>query len=322
MLRKSGSVIGESPSRLRFSLSSFLGGAALSAFVIFLRFDDYAHQESLKQATSGEEQSKPDSQAFEAEQSQRGRRRSNQCERQLETLSVKLSQAQQSLTVYEELKGLQELSGVLSSGTYYVAELMRSLDDPSSTALKTLCLRSLSLSTGDNRSTSPKSKRQRKIKAGDLVLSQGALLGEISSVNGDCFEMIPTASHLSSFEVRLEKSGIRGVAVGLGDQRKRHQEKARQQSRREQTAMEIKYLERSVPALLGERALLVRRRLQRQNTDLDARMMTKRRLPMFTVGEVVSAAIDENGLFQSALLATPLNPARIDYVLIYMVDQP
>ena len=43
---------------------------------------------------------------------------------------------------------------------------------------------------------------------------------------------------------------------------------------------------------------------------------------MFTVGEVVSAAIDENGLFQSALLATPLNPSRIDYVLIYMVDEP
>ena len=56
----------------------------------------------------------------------------------LRVLSVELSQAQQKLAVYEELKGLQELGGMLPSGTYYIAELMRSLDDPSSTSLNSL----------------------------------------------------------------------------------------------------------------------------------------------------------------------------------------
>ena len=77
----------------------------------------------------------------------------------------------------------------------------------------------MSFNAKEGGSTPKSSQPQRIVQPGDLVLSQGALLGEISTVSGDCFEMIPTASQLSSFEVQLEQSGIRGVAVGLGDQR-------------------------------------------------------------------------------------------------------
>ncbi len=243
----------------------------------------------------------------------------------LEVLQLLNSQYLQEAAVYKELIGIKELSSVIQSHSFVIAELTHSehFDEGQNTAL--LCKRDfprLNVSLNTQRSgastggTSTEEMSTRDmVKVGDLVVSQGALLGEISEIQGQCFKMIPVESKQSSFEVRLEQSGIRGVVVGRGEEAEEHKPELDPSSNRgEKASMELKYLERSRSAVIGERALLVRH--IDSIDDANKRTMLQQRWPSFTVGDVIEATLDENGLFQSATLASPLSRDAVDFVLI------
>ena len=95
------------------------------------------------------------------------------------------------------------------------------------------------------------SQAKSPVKVGDLVAAQGALLGEvIELVDHQCVNVLPTVSDQASFEVRLAQSGVHGVAIGMGE---RSGEEAVGAS------IKLKYLERSMPAFVGEQVYLVAR---------------------------------------------------------------
>ena len=323
MWRKRSISIG-GPSSSELSLSSVFMGVVIGVFIAFY-FCELA-QYSSKEVSEDQQdlRSSTDQEIRTSEVSSNKASGLNHIKRRLESLSAELSVAMQRVSVLEELSGLHELSKILDEGEFHIAELSHTIDHPNIQTLQNLCLRSLSFLTGkSSRSAKSSQALKRAVKPGDLVISQGTLLGEISSVKGECFELIPTSSELSSFEVRLEQSGIRGVAVGLGKANTSRAEASQSPSliKHREASMQIKYLERSVPAVLGERALLVRHRhranREEGSTLLNEGLYLKSRFPMLIIGEVVDAGIDENGLFQSALLATPLDPSRLDFVLIF-----
>ena len=84
-------------------------------------------------------------------------------------------------------------------------------------------------------------------------------------------------------------------------------------NRLEEATIELKYLERATPAIIGERALLVRKHQAGDESHLSSPAF---KLSPLTVGEVVEAKIDENGLFQSALLAPSLSQSSVSLVAI------
>lgn len=140
------------------------------------------------------------------------------------------------------------------------------------------------------------------LKERQLVIAQGALLGEILKVTEACALLRMVTSEQSSYEIRLEKSGITGVAVGLGDRPGEEVSRAR---------LTIKYLERTSPAVIGERALLFNY-LQRSQT----RPSKREPLPPLVLGEVIEATLEENGLFQSATLALPFRRDGVHWALV------
>ena len=144
---------------------------------------------------------------------------------------------------------------------------------------------------------------ESKIRVGDLVASQGALLGEVIELIDDkCMKVLPTTSAQASFEVRLAQSGVRGVAIGMGELAEEESVGA---------SIKLKYLERSVPAFVGEQVYLVARH-QKSKGEL----ASAQRLPSLVVGEVLNAAMKENGLFQEASVALPLRRAGIKWVTV------
>ena len=241
-----------------------------------------------------------------------------------EVLQLLNSQYLQETAVYKELVGIKELSSVIQSHSFIIAELTHSehSDEGQNTAL--LCKRNfprLNVAFNTQRSgastegTTGEISTKDMVKIGDLVVSQGALLGEISEIQGQCFRMIPVESKQSSFEVRLEQSGIRGVVVGRGEEAEEHKSELDPNfNRGERASMELKYLERSRSAVIGERALLVRH--TDSMDEANKRTMLQQRWPSFAVGDVIEATLDENGLFQSATLASPLSRDAVDFVLI------
>lgn len=219
------------------------------------------------------------------------------CMQERESLEIKLRDLQSKLNFLDDAEKLNNFLRSLRVTNFELAELSHAYPLDSHTQV-CLLKRSLMNST-------------LKIKSGDLVVSQGVLIGEISEINNDCFNLIPVESKQSSFEVVLEKSGVRGVAIGLGNRSIKLNT-----GRYEEATIELKYLERVTPAVVGERALLVRKRPFGKESSTSATIPT---LSPLTVGEVVQAQIDENGLFQSALLTSPLNKSSISLVAIISV---
>jgi hypothetical protein len=216
---------------------------------------------------------------------------------QIEKLIIQLTQTKSELSSLYEIEELRQFVTDLRIQSFEVAELAHHFSISEHVPQK-LCLMT---------------RTDRLIQSGDLIVAQGVLLGEISQIDGRCFTMIPVHSKLSSFEVKLEKSGVRGVAVGLGSSQIDHQRPST-----ETPTMTLKYLERSESAILGERALLVRKIHKRSQPNLKIPSFT--RLPNLTVGEVISAEIDENGLFQSAFLTSPLSHSSISFVVIIPIE--
>ena len=216
---------------------------------------------------------------------------------QIEKLLIQLAQTKSELSSLYEIEELRQFVTDLRIQSFEVAELAHHFSISEHVPQK-LCLMT---------------RTDRLIQSGDLIVAQGVLLGEISQIDGRCFTMIPVHSKLSSFEVKLEKSGVRGVAVGLGSTQIDHQLPST-----ETPTMALKYLERSEPAILGERALLVRKIHKKSQSNLKLPSFT--RLPNLTVGEVISAEIDENGLFQSAFLTSPLSHSSISFVVIIPIE--
>jgi hypothetical protein len=147
------------------------------------------------------------------------------------------------------------------------------------------------------------SQTKSPVKVGDLVAAQGVLLGEvIELVDHQCVNVLPTVSDQASFEVRLAQSGVHGVAIGMGE---RSGEEAVGAS------IKLKYLERSMPAFVGEQVYLVARHQKSKGE-----FASVQRLPSLVVGEVLSAEMKENGLFQEASVTLPLRRAGVEWVTI------
>lgn len=222
-----------------------------------------------------------------------------QLKKELEQLQLLLKSTEQKLASFQEVSSLIGMADHLGIPSYNLVELSLANSSNVSSGLRELCLINTSVTAS----------------VGDLIVAQGALLGEVQAVNHPCLKMIPVHSRLSSFEVRLEYSGIRGIAIGLGQRDQSLDELEISNTPLIKTAaMRLKYLERSVPAVLGERALLIRK--SNEQSESLVKVKGGQRLPSLAIGEVVHAQIDENGLFQSAFLTPSLTLNSINYALI------
>ena len=148
---------------------------------------------------------------------------------------------------------------------------------------------------------------QSPLREGDLVTAQGVLLGEVSKVADRCVTVRPTVSEESSFEVQFAQSGVRGVAVGLGAQSEEEVMGA---------SLKLKYLERTEPAQIGERVYLVSHPRKSALSTPHLHLQKLNALPTLVVGEVIQAHLKENGLFQEAMLTTPLRRSGVTWVSI------
>lgn len=201
---------------------------------------------------------------------------------EVERLHVQLAQMKTELADYQEVKQLLRFQTDYPQMKFSLAKVLRPLPDASRHVMNA-CL----VSQGD----------RAKVKSGDLVVAQGFLVAEVIKTDQDCFEALMVSSDHSSFEIQLTSSGIRGVAVGLGDESEEETRGAN---------LRIKYLERTSSAVIGEQAVVVRRF-----------MHTKyRALPQLIIGDVIRAHREENGLFQSAALTLPFRRETIKWVLV------
>lgn len=218
-----------------------------------------------------------------------------ECEQEREDLHIRLNDFKSRLELYDDTSQMHAFLNTLRVTEFTLAELKHSFVKKSSQTQACLLART-----------------EQVIQPGDLVVSQGALIGEIAKVDKDCFEIIPVESDQSSFEVVLEKSGVRGIAVGLGSKSIKLDS-----NKYEEATIKLKYLERSASAIIGERALLIRKYQSSDQANFSVQMHP--RLSPLTVGEVVQATIDENGLFQSALLASSLYRSSVSLVAIISI---
>lgn len=220
------------------------------------------------------------------------------CRQALEGLHIKLKDTKSRLELFDNASQLLSFLNHLRITEFELAELKHAYNlDQQKTKV---CLLKRSGIT---------------IKNGDLVVSQGALIGEIVNAENDCFDMISVESEQSSYEVVLEQSGVKGIAIGLGSR-----SIDLENNRFDKASIELKYLERAVPAIIGERALLVRKHQTADKNYSPSPAHTI--LSPLTVGEVVDARIDENGLFQSALLASSLSQTSVSLVAIISASNP
>ena len=215
----------------------------------------------------------------------------NQCRQKLEELHIELTDTKGRLELFDDATQMLSFLNSLRITEFELAELKHSY-----------------VLTAQNSKVCLLRQARKTIKAGDLVVSQGVLLGEITEVKHNCFDIISVENEQSSFEVVLEESGVRGIAVGLGSKSIKLKT-----NRLEEATIELKYLERATPAIIGERALLVRKHQAGDESHLSSPAF---KLSPLTVGEVVEAKIDENGLFQSALLAPSLSQSSVSLVAI------
>lgn len=168
---------------------------------------------------------------------------------------------------------------------------------------------STELNTRDTFSVCLSKSPSKMIREGDLVVAQGVLLGEVARVLDQCVTVRATQNAESSFEVKLAQSGVLGVAVGLGE---------RSGEETVDAMMRLKYLERTQPALIGERVYLAAHpAVKRSSTDL-----LFGPLPQLVVGEVLTAHIEENGLFQEATITSPLKISGVKWVSVISLPVP
>ena len=80
-------------------------------------------------------------------------------------------------------------------------------------------------------------------------------------------------------------------------------------------SIRLKYLERSTPALIGERVYLVERTLDYRE-DHGVKSAQLNSLPALILGEVVNAQIKDNGLFQRAGVTSPLRREALSWVIV------
>ncbi len=128
------------------------------------------------------------------------------------------------------------------------------------------------------------------VEEGMPVIAPGGVVGQIRSRSGSRGEVLLVTDPRSAIDVVLEKSRARGVAVGTGEP--------------ERYAARLKYLQRDVKAIAGERVL---------TTGDDDRYPRG-----LVVGEVVEVGGDVQGPFQRAILRPLLDPGQLDEVFVVL----
>ena len=129
-----------------------------------------------------------------------------------------------------------------------------------------------------------------KVESGMPVLSADGLVGQVSRVSDERGEVLLLTDPRTAVDVVLEKSRVRGVAVGNGDPREH--------------TMTLKYLDRTVPLIDGERVM---------TTGDDGRFPSD-----ILVGTVQVTQDGKSGPFRDAVVrpAARLDDVRLVYVVL------
>ncbi|MEE2644320.1 MAG: rod shape-determining protein MreC [Myxococcota bacterium] len=131
---------------------------------------------------------------------------------------------------------------------------------------------------------------QLHLKAGQLAIAEGALVGTVKRIRWPYAEIIPLGSEQSSIDVVLEESRLYGIATGLGDQGR--------------FLVKIEHLQRRRLAIEGERVLTAGR---------------GGRYPEgLVLGWIVNLRLGRGELFQEAHLVPRISPDRLKELFILL----